>query len=213
MREKIIVFNLEGFDMKITRLVLLTSLTVLMFVVALNGCYSGGNPYGPGNPTPTPTPGGSATPTPSPTQPPSALSIDARMDKIAYNVGEEMTISVLVGQSSYLHIFDITPDGQVTRIFPNAYAIDNYVQAGQTYIIPSSGDQYRLKISEPRGTERLRIVAMTDNGNLVPERDFSSDKFAKYNGTTAQFDQAIDQQLATMAAGSYGSVNITFQVK
>ncbi len=201
--------------MKITRLVLLTSLTVLMFVVALNGCYSGGNPYGPGNPTPTPTPGAGTTPTPTPTQSPSALSLDARTDKIAYNVGEEMTISVLVDKASYIHIFDITANGDVTRIFPNGYAINNYVQAGQTYIIPSTNDlnAYRLKISEPKGTERIRVVAMTDNGNLVPERDFSGGAFAKYNGTAAQFDQAIDQQLATMSAGSYGSVNITFQVK
>jgi len=195
--------------MKMTRLVLLTSLTVVMFIVALNGCYSGGNPYGPGNPTPTPTPGA------TPTQPPSALYIDARTDKIAYNVGDEMVISVLVDQASYLHVFDITPDGQVTRIFPNAYANNNYVQGGQTYIIPSTNDRskYILRVSEPRGTERLRIVATLDNGNLVPERDFSGGEFAKYNGTAAQLDQAIDQQLANLPAGSYGSVNLTFQVK
>ena len=200
--------------MKMIRLVLLTSLTVLMFVLALNGCYSGDNPYNPGNPTPTPTPGGSTTPTPTPTQPPSALSVSAVTDKIAYNVGDEMVISVTVDQASYLHIFDITPDGQVTRIFPNAYAINNYVQAGQAYIIPSTNDRskYTLRITEPRGTERLRIVATLDNGNLVPERDFSGGEFAKYNGTAAQLDQAIDQQLANLPAGSYGSMNITFQV-
>ena len=194
--------------MKMTRLVLLTSLTVVMFVAALNGCYSGGNPYGPGNPTPTPV---SPTPTPAP----SALYMDATTDKIAYNVGDEMTIRVTVGQSAYLHIFDITPDGQVTRIFPNGYAINNYVQGGETYIIPSTNDRskYLLRISEPRGTERLRVVATLDNGNLVPERDFSGGEFAKYNGTAAQLDQAIDQQLSKLPAGSYGSVNITFQVK
>ena len=194
--------------MKMIRLMLLTSLTVVMFVVALNGCYSGGNPYGPGNPTPTPV---SPTPTPAP----SALYIDATTDNIAYNVGDEMTIRVTVGQSAYLHIFDITPDGQVTRIFPNAYANNNYVQGGQTYIIPSTNDRskYLLRISEPRGTERLRVVATLDNGNLVPERDFSGGEFAKYNGTAAQLDQAIDQQLSKLPAGSYGSVNITFQVK
>lgn len=199
--------------MKMTRLVVLTSLTVLMFVVALNGCYSGDNPYNPGDPTPTPTPGG-GDPTPTPTQPPSALYIEATTDKIAYNVGEEMVIRLTVDQSSYLHIFDITPDGQVTRIFPNAYAINNYVQGGQTYIIPSTNDRskYTLRITEPRGTERLRVVATLDNGNLVPERDFSGGAFAKYNGTAAQLDQAIDQQLSKLPAGSYGSVNITFQV-
>ena len=185
--------------------------SLMMLSLALNGCYSGGNPYDPNKPTPTPTPVPGATPTPTPGT--AQLQITAQTDKIAYNIGEEMSISVQTSKAAYINVFDITPDGVVTRIFPNSYAVNNYLQAGQTCIIPSTNDPFKLKIAGPRGTERVRVVATTDSVNIVPARDFTGDSFAQYNGTVAQFDQAIDEQLARLASGSWGNVNITFQVK
>ena len=102
---------------------------LLLVIVVLFGCAS--------PPPPTPDP----TPTPEPTPEPSAFTIDASTDKMAYNIGEELVVSVRSEQPCFVTIFNASPDGVVTRIFPNGLATNNYIQGQQIYHIPNPSDR------------------------------------------------------------------------
>ena len=119
-------------------------LSLLFVVVVFYGCASA-----PPQPEPTPTP----EPTPEP-----GFTIDARTHKAAYNIGEEVVISIRADESCYVSIFNLSADGSITRLFPNGLATNNYIQGQQIYHVPSQADRFRLKVSGPRGTEQIRVI-------------------------------------------------------
>jgi PKD repeat protein len=92
--------------------------------------------------------------------PAGALSVRIWVDKPAYALGETIQIHFELSQAAYVYIWDITPDGKVTQIFPNQYDPQNYFQAG-TYTIPSAGKGYQFRVTPPTGTEWLQIMATT----------------------------------------------------
>ena len=94
-------------------------------------------------------------------EPPSGpLTVRIWVDKPAYAVGETIQIHFELSQAAYVYIWDITPDGQVTQIFPNAYEPQNFFQAG-AHTIPSPGKGYQFRVTPPVGTEWLQIMATT----------------------------------------------------
>jgi len=94
-------------------------------------------------------------------EPPSGpLTVRIWVDKPVYAVGETIQIHFELSQAAYVYIWDITPDGQVTQIFPNAYEPQNFFQAG-VHTIPSPGRGYQFRVTPPTGTEWLQIMATT----------------------------------------------------
>ena len=173
---------------------------LLLIAVVFVGCAA------PPPPEPEPTP----PPDSMPQQP--ALTINASTDKWAYAIGEELVVSVRAEQPCYVTIFNVSPDGIVTRIFPNGLASNNYIQGQQIYHIPNPSDRFRLQVTRQRGGERLRVIATLENVNIVAPR-LTNESFPVFNGTPEQFDEAIDQQLATLPAASWADTKLMFQVQ
>ena len=92
--------------------------------------------------------------------PAGALTVRIWVDKPAYALGETIQIHFELSQAAYVYIWDITPDGKVTQIFPNQYDPQNYFPAG-THTIPSAGKGYQFRVTPPTGTEWLQIMATT----------------------------------------------------
>lgn len=76
-----------------------------------------------------------------------------------YQVGEEVRISVRAAEASYVYVFDVKPNGEITQIFPNRFDNQNYLSAGQTVTLPPSGSRYQFNIAPPRGLSKVIAVA------------------------------------------------------
>jgi len=86
------------------------------------------------------------------------LEVSIWTDQAEYQVGELVTISYEVNKAAYIYIWDITPEGDVQVVFPNAAypgGLNNYVQAG-VHQLPQS-----FPVAPPLGTEFLQILATT----------------------------------------------------
>jgi len=86
------------------------------------------------------------------------LQVQIWVEKPAYTVGDVVRISFKINKAAYIYIWDISPDGTIRQIFPNAFEPQNFFQAG-TYTIPSPGKGYVFQVRPPLGTEWLQILA------------------------------------------------------
>lgn len=99
----------------------------------------------------------------------------------AYQVGDTIDISVRVQESSYVYLFDVRPNGEITQIFPNRYDSDNYLRAGERRTLPPSGARYVFNIAPPRGLSKVIAVASKTelNTNQLARFQRESDIFAQ----------------------------------
>mgnify|MGYP000986082125 CR=1 FL=1 len=76
-----------------------------------------------------------------------------------YQVGEEINISVRPDASSWIYVFDVRPNGEITQIFPNSYDNSNYVNANETRTFPPAGARYVFNIAPPLGLSKVIAIA------------------------------------------------------
>jgi len=89
----------------------------------------------------------------------SSLNVDIRTNKPRYKPDESLKIHLELTKDAYVYIYDIRPDGQVTLLFPNGFAQNNYLTAG-SHTLPATKD-YSLVVDEPLGVESLQAIAST----------------------------------------------------
>jgi secreted trypsin-like serine protease len=125
-------------------------------------------------PAPSPTP----TPEPSPTKPPPSTGDVPNNPAgltIAFDKGDDVNVGDLVAylattqQTGYLAIFDATPDGKLTQVFPTAASLRSPTGGIETtrldpsrqMLIPNYHNPYRgfdVVITEPRGEGAIVAV-------------------------------------------------------
>ncbi len=79
-----------------------------------------------------------------------------------YTIGESVRIGVRVNQPSYIYLYDVKPNGQVTQILPNRFdelGSNNFLQAGETKFFPPVGARYTFTIDPPNGLSKVIVVA------------------------------------------------------
>ncbi len=81
-----------------------------------------------------------------------------------YRTGENIEVFFRTNKDAYVAIYNITADGQVQLLFPNAYDRDNFVRGGRDISLPtaSASQRYRLQVRGAPGKEILQIVASTE---------------------------------------------------
>ena len=134
----------------------------------------------PSSPQPEPTPQPTATPTPVASDPPSDPAVDnAAGLTIAFDQGDDVSVGQTVAyrattqKPGYLAIFDATPDGKLTQIYPNAASLhsptsptleSSRMDPSQPVVVPNYKNVYRgfnVRIKEPRG-EGTMVAVLSD---------------------------------------------------
>jgi len=108
--------------------------------------------------------------------PETSLSLDLWLNKpegSVYKVGENLIIYAKANDDVYLYIFDITPDGQFTLIFPNSYSKDNFIKKDRTYTFPDK-PTYSFKVTPPYGKEYIVGVITKKPIEIFPGKKFES---------------------------------------
>lgn len=92
-----------------------------------------------------------------------SVSEDAKLSiwtsKRTYNIGDKIEVFFSVTDHLYVEIMDITPDGEINKIFPNEQQQDNYCLPGKTYRIPPENSDIELLVTPPAGVDRIKAIA------------------------------------------------------
>ncbi len=121
-----------------------------------------------------------------------SLVASVSLPKSVYTVGEAMTITITLNRSAYVYLCEVTSDNRVVLLFPSIYEPGNALAAGSR-VIP--GGAYTLRVSEPTGSETLRLYAAT--GPIPGFPTSFSLGFPVLSSSPATFHNAV---LATMQA-------------
>ena len=79
-----------------------------------------------------------------------------------YEVGDQVRIGVTVDEVSYVYLFDIRSNGEVTQIFPNRFDSDNLLWPNEVRTFPPAQARYVFDIAPPRGLSKVVAVASKD---------------------------------------------------
>lgn len=84
------------------------------------------------------------------------LSIKVWLDEKAYEAGDRLKIHFIISRDCYIYIYDISPQGKVTLLFPNAFQENNFLKAGH-YTLPDK--RYSLVVEGQAGIEYIQALA------------------------------------------------------
>lgn len=87
------------------------------------------------------------------------LTVNVWTSKKRYHRGETIEIKIQGNRNFYARIIDITSDGSIIQLLPNALRKINYFEAGKVYKIPDTGDGFSLNVTPPYGEDRIVVYA------------------------------------------------------
>ena len=126
----------------------------------------------------------------------SSLNMTTKLNRADgnYRPGESVALTVETNQDTYIWVFDTGTSGRVHQLFPNKYAKDHFVRAGQPITLPAAGAKYQFVASEPTGVELLTVIASRDNrpltGDLV-DRETRAGPFLALQGTAVSLSKDL----------------------
>jgi len=137
-----------------------------------------------------------------------------RDDGSNYYEGDDITIYFRASQDAYVTIYDLDTRGNVNLIFPPEPGVNNYVQAGEIYMIPETSDDYTLTLEGPPGNEYIQAVASLDYFPVPdwqgPVSVYSKDWGIKYNGENDDFIAMVNDKY--FSGANYAYDNVSFYV-
>ena len=89
-------------------------------------------------------------------------------------IGESLKINFTVGKDCNVNIFSLGTSGKLTLLFPNRLHKNNAVKHGVVYSIPAPADNFKIKISGPKGVNKIMLFAATSDVTLLPRRKSAS---------------------------------------
>ncbi|MCZ6492202.1 MAG: DUF4384 domain-containing protein, partial [Acidobacteria bacterium] len=94
--------------------------------------------------------------------PQGAFEVQLESPKYRFAEGDLLTLAVQSERNGYLYIFDINAEKKITQLFPNQFAPENSIQAGQLLTIPSKSDPYQFRAGSPFGKSVVVAVVTTE---------------------------------------------------
>ena len=112
-----------------------------------------------------------------------------------YRPGETVALTVETTEDAYIWVFDTGTSGRVHQLFPNEYAADNFVRAGQSLTLPGAQDDYQFVVSQPAGVELLTVIASPNDKPLTQDlidRETNAGPFLALLGTAASLSKDLN---------------------
>jgi hypothetical protein len=84
-----------------------------------------------------------------------------RGDGGVFSDGEDLVINLLANRDCFIKVYHTDVDGRMKLIFPNRYYAGNSIKAQRRYKIPDETYPFRFELTEPYGTEFIKVIAST----------------------------------------------------
>ena len=101
-------------------------------------------------------------------------------------------------------MLDVSPNGNITVIFPNKFRRDNFIEAGVTHQVPSPDYDFEFKVTGPAGLERIKAIVTLNKVSLLKldlENGFHSVKKETTRGTRSI--QALSKQVGSVGSNAW----------
>jgi len=95
---------------------------------------------------------------PQPRPPVGDFHVSVWTSRQSYAIGERIRVYFRTSRDANVFVFCEDPAGETRQFFPNYYDRSNFVEGGTTYYVPDGN--YELKVTGPRGPNRITIVAV-----------------------------------------------------
>lgn len=149
-----------------------------------------------------------------------SFSVQVSLDKggatPSYQVGENITISVTVSESSYVYLFNVKSNGDIVQILPNQLdqeGRNNYLRAGETKQFPPRGAGYEFQITGPLGLDKVIAVASRSQLDTRTLASFASgDQFATSSIGESGFAQALGIIVKPIPQNNWVTATTSFYV-
>ena len=96
-----------------------------------------------------------------------SLSSERSADGDVYAIGDKLVLSFTSKQECHLTILDFTPSGKILVLFPNKWATDTKVKAGQVVKIPAEGQKFSMKVGGPAGVDVIKAIATNQETQIL----------------------------------------------
>ena len=118
-------------------------------------------------------------------------------DQREYEIKEKIVFYVKSEKNGYLTLLDVSPNGDITVIFPNKFHRDNFIRAGVTYQVPSPDYGFEFNLQGPSGLERIKSIVTLNKVSLLKldlDKGFHSVKrgTTRGNRTIKAFSKLVD---------------------
>ena len=92
-----------------------------------------------------------------------ALQVVAWLDRpdYTYAVGESVRLFLETNRDAYVTVLNVDPSGETTRLFPNRYQSDSFVQANRATEVGDPRSGFRIVVGGTVGIELLKVIAST----------------------------------------------------
>jgi hypothetical protein len=151
----------------------------------------------------------------SPTAP---LTVKVWTDKKSYNNNEFITIYMEGNRDFYARIVNISSNGKVIQLLPNAYRQTHQFRGGQRYQIPGPGDRFSLQVTPPYGQERIVVYASETPMGDIPMKSLGGG-LKEYQGSNEDLAfrvrsiQPVVRPGGSMTSGSTGFYEASWVVE
>jgi TolB-like protein len=88
-------------------------------------------------------------------------------DKKEYEVKDKIVFKIKSEKKGYLTMLDVSPNGNITVIFPNKFHSDNFIEGGVTYQVPAPDYGFEFKVTGPTGLERIKAIVTLNKVSLL----------------------------------------------
>jgi len=89
------------------------------------------------------------------------VTLQLSPSRTSVTIGETLGVCFQASASGFVSLWDISPDGSVSRIFPNPFSGDQgarRVEGGNRRCVGIEGDPFRLQVGGPPGTDDLYLL-------------------------------------------------------
>jgi len=117
---------------------------------------------------------------------------------------EKIIFYVKSQKSGYLTMLDVSPNGNITVIFPNKFRRDNFIEARVTHQVPSPDYNFEFEVTGPAGLERIKAIVTLNKVSLLKldlENGFHSVKNETSRGIKAI--QALSKQVDSVGSTAW----------
>ncbi len=101
--------------------------------------------------------------------PSKTLRLKVSTNKLHYKIGDAIIISITPTEDAYITVINHGTSGDVHQLFPNKYNQQRFVKANQTIRIPKNDAPYNFIVTEPVGSDFIKVIASTDAGKILAD--------------------------------------------
>lgn len=132
-----------------------------------------------------------------------------------YNTGDKIRLFFCAEQDCYINVFNLGTSGNITMLFPNKLAQDNFIKEGKTYSVPGEGYPFEYVLSGPPGIERITAIAAAQNTKLS-DIDFTHADGIFHiaeRSAAAKDIQILTKQVMELSASAWTTTAWSFEVR